>query len=62
MKDENDKKPVANRAEEAYESPKIIRVSLRPEEAVLGHCKITGAAGPVATSCRSVVACRTLGS
>ena len=45
-----------------YEPPKVIRVSLRPEEAVLGHCKITGAAGPVSGSCRSVVACRTLGS
>ncbi|MHB8499868.1 MAG: hypothetical protein ACYDCG_08735 [Candidatus Acidiferrales bacterium] len=46
----------------AYEPPKVIRVSLRPEEAVLGHCKVTGAAGPVATSCGSALACRTLGS
>ena len=46
----------------AYEPPKVIRVSLRPEEAVLGHCKVVGHAGPVSGSCRSVVACRTLGS
>jgi hypothetical protein len=46
----------------AYEPPKVIRVSLRPEEAVLGHCKIVGHAGPVSGSCVSVVACRTLGS
>lgn len=29
-----------------YESPKLVRVSLRPEEAVLGHCKVSGASGP----------------
>jgi hypothetical protein len=62
MKDENDKKPEEQRAEEAYEAPKVIRVSLRPDEAVLGHCKVTGAAGPVSGSCRSVVSCRSIGS
>jgi len=62
MKDEQDKQPLEQTAKAAYEPPKVIRVSLRPEEAVLGHCKVTGAAGPVATSCRSIVACRTLGS
>jgi len=62
MKDEQDKQPLEQDAKAAYEPPKVIRVSLRPEEAVLGHCKVTGAAGPVATSCRSIVACRTLGS
>ncbi|MGB2593203.1 MAG: hypothetical protein WBG02_09925 [Candidatus Acidiferrum sp.] len=46
----------------AYEPPKVIRVSLRPEEAVLGHCKITGSAGPVSGSCISVLACRSIGS
>jgi hypothetical protein len=35
----------------AYEAPKIIRVSLRPDEAVLGHCKIPSSAGPAATGC-----------
>lgn len=44
-----------------YEAPKIIRVSLRPEEAVLGHCKITGSAGPVSGSCTSLT-CSTFGS
>lgn len=44
-----------------YETPKVIRVSLRPEEAVLGHCKITGSAGPVSGSCTSLT-CRTFGS
>lgn len=34
-----------------YEAPKVVRVSLRPEEAVLGHCKISGVAGPASGSC-----------
>ena len=29
-----------------YEAPRVTRVSLRPEEAVLGSCKISGAGGP----------------
>jgi len=62
MKDEVNKKPEEQRTEDAYEAPKVIRVSLRPDEAVLGHCKITGAAGPVSGSCRSVVSCRSIGS
>jgi hypothetical protein len=67
MNDENDKKEKATpeqNAKAAYEPPKIIRVSLRPEEAVLGHCKVTGAMGPVSASgCRSALgACRSLGS
>jgi hypothetical protein len=44
-----------------YEPPKIIRVSLRPEEAVLGHCKIPGASGPVNSSCAAVT-CQSFGS
>jgi hypothetical protein len=30
----------------AYESPRLVAISLRPEEAVLGHCKIAGGTGP----------------
>lgn len=62
MNQELDKKLPQQDGKAAYEPPKVIRVSLRPEEAVLGHCKITGSAGPVSGSCRSVVACRSLGS
>jgi hypothetical protein len=62
MTDENDKKPEEQNAGVAYEAPKIIRVSLRPDEAVLGHCKVTGSAGPVSGSCISVVSCRSIGS
>ncbi|HKV06119.1 MAG TPA: hypothetical protein VJO53_13565 [Candidatus Acidoferrales bacterium] len=45
----------------SYETPKIIRVSLRPDEAVLGHCKVSGVAGPVSGSCGSLF-CKTPGS
>jgi hypothetical protein len=46
-----------------YEAPKVLRVSLRPAEAVLGHCKVSGGAGPVSGSCRSAITvCRTPGS
>jgi hypothetical protein len=63
MIDEHHKNLAEKQPDGAYEAPKVIRVSLRPEEAVLGHCKVTGATGPVATSCRSVLgACRTPGS
>ena len=29
-----------------YEPPQLTTISLRPEEAVLGHCKISGGSGP----------------
>jgi hypothetical protein len=62
MNEDRDKNLPESEAKAGYQPPKVIRVSLRPEEAVLGHCKITGAAGPVSGSCRSVVACRSIGS
>ncbi len=45
-----------------YEAPKITTISLRPEEAVLGHCKSSSASGPVAAGCSSGIACNALGS
>jgi hypothetical protein len=45
----------------AYEPPRVTRVSLRPEEAVLGHCKFVGIAGPASGSCSSL-SCKSLGS
>jgi hypothetical protein len=62
MNDEKEKTPEGRQTQEPYQPPRVTRVSLRPEEAVLGHCKVTGAAGPVSGSCRSVVACRSIGS
>ena len=43
MKD--DAKP-ESKGKPAYRPPQVVRVSLRPEEAVLGHCKISGGSGP----------------
>jgi hypothetical protein len=34
-----------------YEPPRVTLISLRPEEAVLGHCKSLGSSGPVQSSC-----------
>jgi hypothetical protein len=45
-----------------YESPKITVISLRPEEAVLGHCKNSAMSGPVGANCTAVGSCRTPGS
>jgi hypothetical protein len=59
---DEDRNPEAPQAE-VYEAPKVLRVSLRPAEAVLGHCKVSGSGGPVSGSCRSGgVPCRTPGS
>ena len=59
MTDGNQNEKQENR--KPYESPRIIRVSLRPDEAVLGHCKISGVAGPASASCGSLF-CKTPGS
>ena len=53
--------PPENGERKLYEPPKIVRVSLRPDEAVLGHCKIPGVAGPGNSSCVALF-CRTAGS
>jgi len=33
-------------SKKSYEPPQLTTISLRPEEAVLGHCKISGGSGP----------------
>ena len=48
-------------AKKTYEPPKVMAINLRPEEAVLGNCKIGSSAGPVASSC-STLHCSTIGS
>jgi hypothetical protein len=63
MEREEFKKPLEQREEAEYQAPKVTRVSLRPEEAVLGHCKITGSAGPASGGCMTGLGvCRTFGS
>ena len=44
-----------------YRKPEIRQVPLRPEEAVLGNCKITGSSGPATANCSTFV-CSTVGS
>jgi hypothetical protein len=45
-----------------YEPPQLTTISLRPEEAVLGHCKISGGAGPVIANCQPIGVCNSQGS
>lgn len=46
-----------------YESPKLTAISLRPEEAVLGHCKVSSASGPNPVGgCANPGGCTPLGS
>lgn len=45
-----------------YEAPQLVTINLRPEEAVLGHCKITGGGGgPTPPTCAALF-CMTIGS
>lgn len=49
-------------AKKPYGKPVIREVKLRPEEAVLGNCKVSGNAGPGQSSCDTPLSCTTLGS
>jgi hypothetical protein len=45
-----------------YEPPRLATISLRPEEAVLGHCKISGGGGgPNPPTCAALF-CLSIGS
>jgi hypothetical protein len=48
-------------ARKKYEPPRLVTINLRPEEAVLGHCKIAGSGGPIASTC-AALNCMTIGS
>jgi hypothetical protein len=41
-----DLEPSKSGKRKTYEPPHLTMISLRPEEAVLGHCKISGGSGP----------------
>ena len=47
---------------EAYETPRIVRVLLRPEEAVLGSCKTASTSGPIQGTCNTPINCNVQGS
>lgn len=49
-------------AKKFYEAPKIVTISLRPEEAVLGNCKISASPGSKQASCSALGSCFTIGS
>jgi hypothetical protein len=49
-------------SKKVYQSPRLSVISLRPEEAVLGHCKNASTAGPVSTACTNVGPCMVVGS
>jgi hypothetical protein len=51
-----------NEKKKAYEKPAVRRFPLRPEEAVLGFCKSSVAAGPAGGNCRGVGYCYSPGS
>ncbi len=57
MRDENQ-----DQEKKTYEPPRLTVISLRPEEAVLGHCKSMTAAGPVGGTCHTTGNCQGIGS
>ena len=44
-----------------YDKPSVKKVPLRPEEAVLGNCKMAGN-GPLQANCSSTTACSVVAS
>jgi hypothetical protein len=59
--DENEAKRPAEGKRKPYRGPEVKQVALRPEEAVLGNCKITGSSGPATSNCTTFV-CSSVGS
>ncbi len=57
-----DLEPKRPESRKAYEPPRVATISLRPEEAVLGSCKIAGGSGPVMASCLPIGTCPSQGS
>jgi hypothetical protein len=48
---------------EAYAKPEVKQILLKPEEAILGHCKTTTTAGPAQARCNNGgLRCSTIGS
>ncbi len=59
----NDKpKERSERQKKPYVKPAIKKITLTPEEAVLGFCKTSGKYGPVLTNCSLGTSCYGLGS
>jgi hypothetical protein len=45
----------------SYEPPRLVTISLRPEEAVLGHCKTSTGTDQCGNPCATFL-CRSVGS
>ena len=56
------KKITAQREKKPYLKPEVKQVQLRPEEAVLGGCKVALVSGPTQASCTVPVACNVAGT
>lgn len=54
---ENRFKKYKKQEKKSYKKPEIRQVQLKPEEAVLGGCKIAGTAGSLQASCTSPTIC-----
>lgn len=52
----------SGKSKKPYVKPEFIQVVLRPEEAVLGYCKSTHAAGIGNSPCNNGVGCANTGS
>lgn len=55
-------KEISEQGKKPYIKPEIRKVTLTPEEAVLGNCKTTGKTGPVSSPCPSTILCYSFGS
>lgn len=58
----NDRAKPENEAKLPYKAPQVSRVSLRAEEAVLGHCKFSSSTAPVGGGCAGPTRCKVPGS
>jgi len=52
----------SQKGKKPYVKPTLMKVRLKPEEAILGACKKTGANGPGANACFSAIACQVISS
>ncbi len=52
----------ARSSKKPYVKPEMTQVSLRPEEAVLGGCKVAGTVGAGQPTCNAPAACSSLTS
>ena len=50
-----------DQAKKTYVKPEVTQVALRPDEAVLGNCKVSMQTGPATMNCGTFV-CSSVGS